>query len=118
MALGGGLDRRDVELELDLVGHGEVAAAEDHVELHAVVAAAELAADVEADAAVAERGGLRAAELGLERDRLRDAVHREVAGDLVGVLVDGLEARRLERDLRVALDVEEVGGLQVAVAVL
>src|SRR3954470_5237392 len=49
------LDGGDVEAELDLVGDEHVAAAEGLVERHAELAAAELTADLEADALVAPR---------------------------------------------------------------
>ena len=111
-----GLDGRDVEAQRDLVADGDVAAAERHVELDAEVAARDLADGLEADAVVAPRIDLRAADLGEELDLVRDVLDREVAGDLQRVLVDRLDRRRLERDLRVALDVEEVGAAQVLVA--
>src|SRR4029450_10863361 len=109
------LDGGDVELQLDLLAHQQVAAAERLVEGHVPVAAVELAGDLERDALVAPRVGLLALYLGGERDRLGDAVHRQVAGDLERVLVDLLDGGRLESELRVLLDAEEVGRAQVLV---
>ena len=62
------LDGRDVERELDLVGDEHVAAAERLVELHAVVAAGELAGDLEADPLVAPRVDVDALDLGVQGD--------------------------------------------------
>ena len=90
------LDGGDVEGELDLVGHEHVAAAERLVELHVPVAAVELAGDLEADPLVAPRVDVDALDVGLERDRLRDAVDRQVAGDAEGLVVDGLDRGRGE----------------------
>src|SRR3954447_6412105 len=106
----------DVEAQLDLVGHEHVARAEHLVELHVEVGAVELAGDLQADALVAPRIDLGALDLGLERDLARDAVNRQVADDLEAVLVERADRGRAERDLREALDVEEVAGAQVLVA--
>jgi len=43
-------------------------------------------------------------------------VHRQIADDLEGVLVDRADRPRAEGDLREALDVEEVAGAQMLVA--
>jgi hypothetical protein len=45
-------------------------------------------------------------------------VHREIAEQLRGLLVDRHDARRLKRHLRILLDVEEVGRPEVRVALL
>src|SRR4051812_7520378 len=101
------LDGGDVEAQLDLVRHEHVARAEGLVELHLEVGAVELARDLEPDALVAPRVGLRALDLGLQRDLARDAVERELADYLEGVLVQRADLRRAEPDLRMLLDVEE-----------
>src|SRR4051812_8904766 len=103
------LGGRDVEGELDLVGDEHVAAAEGLVELHAVVAAAELAGDLQADLLVAVGVDVDAVDLGGEDELVGDAVQREVADDAVGVLVDGHDAVRLEDEVLVGVGVEEVG---------
>src|SRR6185436_12132552 len=71
------LDGGDVELQLDLLAHQQVAAAERLVEGHVPVAAVQLAVDLEAHALVAPRVGLGALDVCGELDRLRDAVHRQ-----------------------------------------
>src|SRR3954453_22966893 len=93
------LDGGDVEAELTLVGHEHVARAEHLVELHVEVGAVELAGDLERDALVAPRVGLGALDLRGQRDLAGDAVHREVADDLEGVLVERPDRGRAERDL-------------------
>src|SRR4051812_13000539 len=60
------LGGRDVEGELDLVGDEHVAAAERLVELHAVVAPAELAGHLQADLLVAVGVDVDAVDLGGE----------------------------------------------------
>ena len=94
------LDGGDVEDELDLVADEHVAAAQRLVELHAVVAALELAGDLEADALVAPRVDVGALDLGLERRSAGDAVQRQVAGDAERLLVDGLDRVDAKRDVR------------------
>jgi hypothetical protein len=116
---GGGsglLGGRDVEGQLDLVGDEHVAAAEGLVELHAVLAAAELAGELQADLLVAVGVDVDAVDLGGEDELVGDAVQREVADDAVGVLVDGLDAGGLEGEVLVGVGVEEVGRAQVRVA--
>src|SRR4051794_19194158 len=110
------LNRRDVELQLDLLAHQQVAAAERLVEGHVPVVAVQLARDLERDALVAPRVGLLALNLGCEGDRLGHAVHRQLAGDLERLVVDRLDLRRLEAELRVLLDAEEVGRAKMLVA--
>ena len=51
-----------------------------------------------------------------EPDRVRLAVHRQVAGDAIVALVDVLDRGRLEPDRRVVLGVEEVGRAEMVVA--
>src|SRR3954467_4289834 len=109
------LGRRDVEVELDLVGDEHVAAAERLVELHAVLAAAQLAGDLQADLLVAVGVDVGAVDLGGEHDLVRDAVQREVAGDPERLVVDRLAAGRLEAQLGEGVGVEEVGRAQVGV---
>ena len=60
----------------------------------------------------------RALELERDRDRLGDAADGQVAGDLEVVAAVVLDRGRDEGDLRVVLDVEEVVGAQVLVALL
>ena len=63
----GGLDRGDVEQDLDLVADEHVARAERRVELHPVVRAVDVADRGKADAIVALRIGLGALEHGFQR---------------------------------------------------
>src|SRR4051812_49595375 len=89
------LGGRDVEGELDLVGDEHVAAAEDLVELHAVVGAAELAGDLQADLLVAVGVDVDAVDLGGEDGLVGDALQRAVVDDRGGGLVDSLGRGRL-----------------------
>src|SRR4051812_33552880 len=82
------LGGRDVEGELDLVGDEHVAAAEGLVELHVVVAAAELAGDLEADLLVAVGVDVDAVDLGGEDGHVGHALQRQVAHHPVGRLAD------------------------------
>ena len=75
------LDGRDVEDELDLVGHQHVATAESLVELHAVVAPAELPGYFESDSVAAIRIRFDSVHLGGQGQLIGDAPQREVAGD-------------------------------------
>src|SRR5690606_16010655 len=55
--------------------------------------------------------------LEVDGDRTGDVLDGQVAGDAQGVGVGGHDLGRAEGDRRVGLDVEEVGRLQVTVAV-
>src|SRR3954469_17004120 len=76
----GGLDGRDVEVDLDLVADQHVAAAQRLVEGHPEVRALDLARDLDGEALVAPGVLLDALQLGVEGDGPRDAVDRELAG--------------------------------------
>ncbi len=77
-----------------------------------------VALDLEADALVAPRILAALGGSAGELDRLGDALDRDLAGELDLAVVVGVDRGRVERDLRVLLDVEEVGRLEVAVALL
>ena len=63
-------------------------------------------------------GILRLTEnLDVEGDLARDALDRQRAVDAQPIGARLCDARRLERDLRIPLDIEEVGGAQVRVAI-
>src|SRR6478672_10520363 len=113
----GVLDGRDVELELDLLADEHAAGLERGVPGQAPVLAVDGGRALEADAQVAEGVTGRAGGLELDGDRLGDALHGQVAGDQPGGGVLALDLGRDEGDLLVVVGVEEVGGLQVAVAV-
>src|SRR6478735_8938189 len=109
-------DGGDVELELDLVRHQQAAGLERGVPGQAPVLAVEDGLALEADAEVAERVAGGAVLLELDRDRLGDVLDGQVAGDGPVAAVAG-DVGGDEGDLGVRRDVEEVGALQVAVAV-
>src|SRR4051794_14969966 len=112
----GVLDRRDVELELDLVRDEDATGLEGGVPADAPVLAVDGRGALEPGADVAE-GVLRGAG-GLEDDgdRLGDALDGQVAGDGPVVAV-ALDAGGDEGDVGVGLVLEEVSGAQVRVAV-
>src|SRR5438309_2004483 len=112
------LDRFDLELEARLLAHQDAAGLDGHVPGEPEVLAIDLGAGREAGPPVAHRIGCPAVVLDLEADSARDAVDRQIT---VYEEVSGrfpFDPRALERDLRIALDVEEVGRTQVLVALL
>src|SRR4051794_29900003 len=111
----GGLDRRDLELQGDLVADQDAAGLERGVPGDAPVLAVDDQRTLEADALVAERVDRRALEGEVHGHRAADALDREVAGDADEVVRDGGDGGGDERDLRVVGDVEEVVAAQVAV---
>ena len=113
----GGADRRDVELELDLLGDEDAAGLERGVPGQAPVLAVDGGATLEADAQVAERvlGGTGLLED--DRDGLGDVLDGQVAGDRPSRSPSRSTEVEEKRDLREVLGVEEVAGLEVAVAV-
>src|SRR5579864_1234706 len=107
---------RDVEDELDGVTHEHTAGLEHAIPDEAVVRALELSTQRERDPlTVAVDDG--AAHLSVEQDRSGDALDGELSGEreMPAVAVE-LDLRGVEGDLRVALDVEEVGRAQMGVS--
>src|SRR5690349_11607731 len=115
-ARSGVADRRDVELELDLLGDEDAAGLERGVPGEAPVLAVDAGAALEADAQVAERVAGRAGRLEGDRDRLGLPLDGQLTGD-DPVLAVALDLGRGEGDLLVVVGVEEVGRAEVAVAV-
>src|SRR3954451_9166817 len=111
-----GLDQREVEEDLDLLADEHAAGLEGLVPVEAEVRALDLADDLETDAGVAPRILVNALRDALEDDLARGAANRQVTGDAVGLLVELLDAGGPERQLRVVLDVEEVGRAKMLVA--
>src|SRR5205807_7134481 len=109
-------DGLDLEDDLDAVADDDAAGLEHGVEVDAEVAALDLAGGGEAAARPAEGIRPEAARLQVERDRLRDALERQLAVQQVVVTV-GPDASGAEVHRLVLLGVEEVGGAQVVVAV-
>src|SRR4051812_12072550 len=109
-------DRRDVELELDLVGDEDAAGLERGVPGQAPVLAVQRGAALEADPQVAEGVARRAGGLEDDREGLGLALDRQVAGDDPVVAVAG-DRGGDEGDLLVVVCVEEVLGAQVRVTV-
>src|SRR5450631_3641313 len=110
-------DRRDVELKLDLLADQYATGLQSRVEAQAPVGTADGRATFETHADVAV-GVLRRADL-LEDNghRMGDGLNGQVAGDTpVGTVT--LDSGGDEGDVGVVLNVEEVGGLEVAVALL
>src|SRR6476646_3856208 len=93
--------RLDVDLDLELVAEGEAAGVERHVEGDAPVLAVEAAGRLEADDLGALHVLAPAGHLDVERDRVADAAHGQVAGHLRPIGALELDPRALERDGRV-----------------
>src|SRR3954451_5019639 len=113
----GALDSGNVELELDLLADEDAALVEREVPGQVPVATVDRRFALEADAEAAPRVHRGASELPVDGDRVGLAVDGEVADQGEDVVVDLLDLGADEGDLRVVLEVEEVGGLQVGVAV-
>src|SRR5690348_7341486 len=70
----------DLEVDLHLVAHEELAAVERDVEVDPEVLAVDLGGRLEADALAAPRVGLDTEEVDVELDRLGDTLDGQVAG--------------------------------------
>src|SRR4051812_8654189 len=79
----GVLDRRDVEVQLDLVGDQDAAGLQRGVPGEAPLGTQDLRLALEADALVAEGVLGRTVELQVDAERLGGAEDRQVAGDPV-----------------------------------
>src|SRR5664280_1606156 len=112
----GVLDRGDLELEDDLVADEHTAGLQRGVPGDPVVLAADGDRAFEANAGVAERVARGALGGERDRDRVRDALDGQVAGELERGVVDLARAGGDERDLRVVVHREEVVAAQVLVA--
>src|SRR3954464_5725996 len=82
-----GLDRGEVEEDLDLLADEHAAGLEGLVPVEAELGALDLADDLEADAGVAPRVLVDALRDALEDDLAGGAADGQVTGDPVGVLV-------------------------------
>src|SRR5439155_9565002 len=112
--------RRDglhVELDAHFLSDEHAAGLERKVPGEAPVLAVDFGGRAERDPLIAHRRGAGALELDLERDRTGDLAHGEVAGQRPGAGRTFLDTGGPERDVRVAVDVEEVGTAEVRVAV-
>src|SRR4029079_18068817 len=114
----GVLDRRDVELEVDLVRDEHAAGVQGGVEADAVVAAVQDGRALVSRAHVAVRVGRQAGEVEGDGDGLGDVLDAQVAGHGELSVVELLDRGALEGDLREGRGVEEVVGAQVAVSLL
>src|SRR6266508_2829156 len=112
------LDSLDLELEAGLLADQDASTLERSVPGQAEFLTVELGLGREAGALVPERTLRPAVVLDLQRHRPGNAMDGEVARDEKVVRRAPLDPRAAERDLRVALDVEEVGRAQVRVPLL
>ena len=114
------LDRLGVDRDLDVVAEHDPARVERLVPVDAELFPVDRRLGVEAVALGAVGTGPRTEEGDVHHDRLLDAVHVQHAAHLRGLLllVDVRHLRALEGDLRVLLDVEEIRGAEVLVALL
>src|SRR6266511_2311190 len=112
------LDSLDLEFEAGLLADQDASTLERGVPGQAEVLTVELGVGREAGALVTERALRPAVVLDLERHRPGDAVDGEVARDEEVLRRAPLDPRAAECELRVALDVEEVGRAQVRVPLL
>src|SRR5690606_14813066 len=109
------LDGRDLDGDLDLVAHEHAAGLEGRVPREAEVLAGDRRRRRERGAEVAVGVGRGAVELGREGNGLGHAVDRELTGHL-GLGGADRHGGGREGPRGVGLDLEEVGGLEVAVA--
>src|SRR5581483_8044069 len=116
LRMGARADRRDVGRDPDLVADEDTAGLERLLPAQPELATAERAARLQADPILALWVFGDAVHGHLELNRVCLAVHRQLTLDAVVPLLDMLDPGRLERDLRVLLDVEEIGRAKVVVA--
>src|SRR5690242_10714318 len=117
LLLGARLRRLHVDVDDDLVAHDRPRL-DGLRPVEAEVLAVDRRGGAEGAARLALHPGDRLRVGGVERDGLRLALHREVARDLQLVAPGLRDLRRLEGDRPVVRGVEEVGALEVVVAVL
>src|SRR5215212_6370107 len=109
---------RELQLgdDRDLVGEGRLAAGQRVVPVDAELRAVDLGLELQAEARAAERIVERIGHDAEDLDGLGVALDRDLTVDLQLVAV-ALDRLRGERQLRVALGVEEVGRLEVRLEV-
>src|SRR6266851_10383250 len=109
----------DLGVDVDVVGDEHAAALQGLVPRQAPVGPFHLADGARrVDGGAPRRLDAVGVEGDVQGDRLGHAVHGEIAADLVLVAAGLRDLRRLEGDLRALLRVEEVGALEVGVALL
>src|SRR5579859_5008402 len=109
------LSELTVDLQLDLLADEQATATEGNVPVEPPVGAGDGPGQRAADLDVAVRVNDRAAVFVIERDLASDAFDLQVTGD-VEMVAGWRDRLQREHDLRVLLDVEEVGALEVPVA--
>src|SRR5436305_9240334 len=113
------LHGRDADEQLDVVGDEQIAVREGLVPLQIEIAPVDHGFDLEADTLVAPRvGRAEIVDAPDQLDRLRDALERDLAGEPDLAVVGCLRGGRVKADLRMLLDVEELGRGQVCITVL
>src|ERR1044071_7636670 len=108
----GALDRRDVEVQLDLVGNEDATGLQGRVPGEAPLGAQDLGLALEAHALVAERVLRGAVELQVDGERLGGAEDLQVTGDAVVVATEGLGGGGAEGHRGELLRLEEVRALE------
>src|SRR6185437_15127632 len=111
------LDELDVEAYRDIISNENSARFERRIPYQAEILAIDLRYSGKADAGISPRvpGRFGKAFHG-KNNAAVDSMNRQVAGDLQFTAPVARDASRLERELRELLDVEEVGALQMRVA--
>ncbi|MPL90542.1 hypothetical protein SDC9_36595 [bioreactor metagenome] len=99
---------------LDRDRDGHVVADVGRIHAHVEVRALDRGGSLEADPRLLQHRMLaHLGHRGIKDDRLGDAVHRQIAGDLAGLLAGHLDRGRLERDVGVLVGAEEVVGQEM-----
>ena len=111
-------DGGEVDRDPDLVADQQIATPERLVEFHVEILAVQEPLDLRSGALITPRIGIGALQDKVEFDLASDAVHGQVAKHARRVIVDRLDSCGLEGDLWASIDIEEIRGAQVRVALL
>src|SRR6266496_4456160 len=106
------------ELDLDDVTHKETTGLQGQVPGQSEVVAVDRGPGIEGDNLPAHGILPTSGELGVQHDLACDAADGQIPDHLRMVAAQQLHAGALERDRGVTLDIQEIGGLQVIVAIL
>src|SRR5258708_9087753 len=106
------------DFDLDGVAQAPGTAFQRHVPVQSVVLAVDRGLSIEGDALLAHRILPTSGEFSIQYHLVGDIADRQVPEYARVVAALGLDAGALERDLRVLLDLQEVAGLQVIVAIV
>src|SRR5579875_3961205 len=112
------LDRLDFERNLDSVTDQDSAGLQGDVPVESEVLAVDLGRGGGTDDVLAVRRDAETVQFHIEDDRFGHPMQGKVAVDVILIIPAGLDRSGMEGDRRILFDVQEIGGTEVAIALI